>query len=188
MQAIGLIETKGLIPAIESADVMLKTSQVELIEKALVGGGLVTITVSGDVGAVKAAVDAGEAAVLAFGQEALISRHVIARPHAEVSSVLFSEKTVQEKRGAEEENEALQTVTHKIEDVAISDKASVENEVIQKAYSDDGLAKLSIEELRNLAEKDTSVNMSAKSIKKANRATLIKRLKEGRKNQLNKEQ
>ncbi|MDF2929148.1 MAG: hypothetical protein K0Q75_1386 [Anaerospora sp.] len=56
MLALGLLETRGLVPAIEAADVMLKAAQVELIGRTLTGGGLVTITVTGDVGAVKAAV------------------------------------------------------------------------------------------------------------------------------------
>ena len=91
MNAIGLIETKGLIPAIEAADVMLKTAQVELIERTLVGGGIVTIIVTGDVGAVKSAVDAGASAVLQFGQEKLNTQHVIPRPHSEVESIILSQ-------------------------------------------------------------------------------------------------
>ena len=63
MQSLGLIETKGLIAAIESADAMLKTSNVNILEKTYVGGGLVSIAVTGDVAAVKAAVEAGAAAV-----------------------------------------------------------------------------------------------------------------------------
>jgi len=89
MQALGLIETHGLLPAIECADVMLKTAQVELVGKTLVGGGLVTITVTGDVGAVKAAVEAGATAVEKIGHLSLISRHVIPRPHPELESMLL---------------------------------------------------------------------------------------------------
>ena len=75
MQALGMIETKGLIGAIESADTMLKAAEVALLEKTHIGGGLVTVCVVGDVGAVKAAVDAGAAAAQRVGE--LISVHVI---------------------------------------------------------------------------------------------------------------
>jgi ethanolamine utilization protein EutM len=81
MQALGLIETRGLLPAIECADVMLKTAQVELVGRTFVGGGLVTIAVTGDVGAVKASVEAGASAVENMGHLLLVSQHVIPRPH-----------------------------------------------------------------------------------------------------------
>ena len=84
--ALGMIETKGLIGAIEAADAMVKAANVHLIGKTLVGGGLVTIMVRGDVGAVKAATDAGAAAANRVGE--LISIHVIPRPHTDVESVL----------------------------------------------------------------------------------------------------
>lgn len=91
MQALGLIETKGLIAAIESADAMLKAAQVTLVEKAYTGGGLVTVIVTGDVGAVKAAVDAGVAAVEELNHIALISQHVIARPHSDIEHIVGRE-------------------------------------------------------------------------------------------------
>ena len=86
MQALGMIETKGLIGAIESADTMLKAAEVALLEKTHIGGGLVTVCVVGDVGAVKAAVDAGAAAAQRVGE--LISVHVIPRPHGDVEKLL----------------------------------------------------------------------------------------------------
>lgn len=91
MQAIGLIETKGLIASIESADVMLKAADVKLVSKTLVGGGLVTITVEGDVAAVKASVDAAVSAVERLGMDLLISNHVIPRPVDSIRD-LFDEK------------------------------------------------------------------------------------------------
>ena len=84
--ALGLIETKGLVGAIEAADAMVKAANVRLMDKVLVGGGLVTVMVRGDVGAVKAATDAGAAAAQRVGE--LISVHVIPRPHNEVESIL----------------------------------------------------------------------------------------------------
>lgn len=86
MQALGMIETKGLVGSIEAADAMVKAANVTLIGKEHVGGGLVTVMVRGDVGAVKAAVDAGSAAAERVGE--LISVHVIPRPHSEVEAIL----------------------------------------------------------------------------------------------------
>ncbi|HCQ90222.1 ethanolamine utilization microcompartment protein EutM [Clostridium sp. UBA2485] len=88
--ALGMIETKGLIGAIEAADAMVKAANVYLIGKEYVGGGLVTVMVRGDVGAVKAATDAGAAAAQRVGE--LISVHVIPRPHSEVEVILPASK------------------------------------------------------------------------------------------------
>ena len=84
--ALGMIETKGLVGAIEAADAMVKAANVALVGKEQIGGGLVTVMVRGDVGAVKAATDAGAAAAERVGE--LISVHVIPRPHSEVDVIL----------------------------------------------------------------------------------------------------
>lgn len=84
--ALGMVETKGLVGAIEAADAMVKAANVLLVGKEQVGGGLVTVMVRGDVGAVKAATDAGASAAEKVGE--LISVHVIPRPHSEVSAIL----------------------------------------------------------------------------------------------------
>ena len=86
LQALGMIETKGLVGSIEAADAMFKAANVTLIGKEQVGGGLVTVMVRGDVGAVKAATDAGAAAAGRVGE--LVSVHVIPRPHTEVEGIL----------------------------------------------------------------------------------------------------
>ena len=86
MEALGMVETRGLVAAIEAADAMVKSANVQLVGKEQVGGGLVTVMVRGDVGAVKAATDAGAAAAEKVGE--LISVHVIPRPHAEVELIL----------------------------------------------------------------------------------------------------
>ena len=86
MQALGMIETKGLVASIEAADAMVKAANVTLIGKEHVGGGLVTVMVRGDVGAVKASVDAGAAAAERVGE--LVSIHVIPRPHDVVEGIL----------------------------------------------------------------------------------------------------
>jgi len=85
-QALGLIETKGLVGAIEAADAMVKAANVTLVGKEKIGSGLVTVMVRGDVGAVKAAVDAGAAAAKRVGE--LNSVHVIPRPHEDVEGIL----------------------------------------------------------------------------------------------------
>ncbi len=86
LQALGMIETKGLVASVEAADAMVKAANVKLIGKVHVGGGLVTVMVRGDVGAVKAATDAGAAAAGRVGD--LVSVHVIPRPHDDVEYIL----------------------------------------------------------------------------------------------------
>src|ERR1700676_2827491 len=85
-EALGMIETKGLIGAVEAADAMVKTANVVLVGKEYIGAGYVTVMVRGDVGAVKAATDAGAAAARRVGE--LVSVHVIPRPHTEVEKIL----------------------------------------------------------------------------------------------------
>lgn len=84
--ALGMVETKGLVGAVEAADAMVKAANVSLIGSEYVGGGFVTVMVRGDVGAVKAATDAGAAAAKRVGE--LVSVHVIPRPHTEVEMIL----------------------------------------------------------------------------------------------------
>ena len=84
--ALGMVETRGLVGAVEAADAMVKAANVVLIGSEYVGGGYVTVMVRGDVGAVKAATDAGAAAAKRVGE--LVSVHVIPRPHADVEMIL----------------------------------------------------------------------------------------------------
>lgn len=86
LQALGMIETRGLVGAIEAADAMVKAANVTLVKYDKVGGGLVTVMVRGDVGAVKAAVEAGAEAAQRIGE--LVSVHVIPRPHDDVEKIL----------------------------------------------------------------------------------------------------
>ena len=85
-EALGMIETKGLVGAIEAADAMTKSANVELIGYEKIGSGLVTVMVRGDVGAVKASVDAGAVAAEKVGE--IVSKHVIPRPHTDVERIL----------------------------------------------------------------------------------------------------
>jgi len=89
-EALGMIETKGLVGAIEAADAMVKAANVTLVGREFTGGGLVTVMVRGDVGAVKAATEAGEAAARRVGHLAYV--HVIPRPHIDVEKVLPGEQ------------------------------------------------------------------------------------------------
>lgn len=86
MIALGMVETKGLVGSIEAADAMVKAANVTLIGSEYIGGGFVTVMVRGDVGAVKAATDAGAAAAKRVGE--LVSVHVIPRPHSDVEMIL----------------------------------------------------------------------------------------------------
>lgn len=89
-QALGMVETRGLVAAIEAADAMLKAANVEMVGTEKIGSGLVSIMVRGDVGAVKAAVEAGGAAATRLGE--IIATHVIPRPHTDVEKILPSIK------------------------------------------------------------------------------------------------
>ncbi|HEY1308343.1 MAG TPA: BMC domain-containing protein [Vicinamibacterales bacterium] len=84
--ALGMVETRGLIGSVEAADAMVKTANVVLVGKEYIGAGYVTVLVRGDVGAVKAATDAGAAAARRVGE--LVSVHVIPRPHTDVERIL----------------------------------------------------------------------------------------------------
>ncbi|WP_298066002.1 BMC domain-containing protein [uncultured Mailhella sp.] len=88
MLALGLVETKGFLPAVEGADAMLKTADVRLLEKNLAGGGLVTITIAGEVSAVKSSVEAAEERIRRIVGAQLVSVHVIPRPDSELERIL----------------------------------------------------------------------------------------------------
>ncbi len=89
LEALGMVETKGLVGSIEAADAMVKAANVLLVGKEYIGAGYVTVFVRGDVGAVKAATDAGAAAARRVGE--LVAVHVIPRPHGEVEKILPKE-------------------------------------------------------------------------------------------------
>lgn len=145
MQALGLIETKGLIAAIESADAMLKTSNVNILEKTYVGGGLVSIAVTGDVAAVKAAVEAGAAAVKNINAALLISEHVIPRPHEDLDNVIISAIPLKDREiskvqlqeiESREKVEIIEEDTEKIKE-AINENLLVENLVHDELFTEE---------------------------------------------------
>ncbi len=90
MKSLGFIETRGLVAAIEAADAMVKSANIELVSKESIGYGLVTVIVQGDVGAVKAAVDAGATAAKKVGE--VVSVHVIARPNTDIEYIFNLKK------------------------------------------------------------------------------------------------
>ncbi|HHV51156.1 MAG TPA: propanediol utilization microcompartment protein PduA [Candidatus Avimonas sp.] len=90
LEALGMVETRGLVAAIEAADAMVKAANVQLIGTEKIGSGLVSVMVRGDVGAVKAATEAGAAAAAKLGE--VIATHVIPRPHSDVEKILPSLK------------------------------------------------------------------------------------------------
>lgn len=99
MEALGMIETKGFVGAVEAADAMVKAANVVLVGREYIGAGYVTVLVRGDVGAVKAATDAGAAAARRVGE--LVSVHVIPRPHRELETVLESSGLINGGAGAQ---------------------------------------------------------------------------------------
>lgn len=115
MQAIGMIETRGVLAAIESADVMLKTANVRLVSKEKVGGGLITVIVEGDVAAVKASVEAGAYAVENLDKSLLVSKHVIPRPVSDVHDLLLADiKELKEEKNLSKDKEEI-IISDKIE-------------------------------------------------------------------------
>jgi ethanolamine utilization protein EutM len=81
-EAIGMIETKGYVGSVEASDAMVKAANVQLVKTVAIGGGLITVIAQGDIGSIKAAVDAGAKAAAKVGE--LVSSHIIARPHEEL--------------------------------------------------------------------------------------------------------
>ncbi|MDO7787327.1 BMC domain-containing protein [Desulforamulus aquiferis] len=202
MQALGLIETRGLLPAIECADVMLKTAQVELLERTFVGSGLVTIAITGDVGAVKAAVEAGVTAVEKISPLSLVSHHVIARPHQEMGSMVGTRpEPIREQPGpvpketdkVREGQESHATVSEStVEDKTTKEStgpvqimpSQLHKEGVDAFVQEFGLEKsidilkaLSVVKLRNLAREYKGLGVAGRAISKANKELLIQELK-----------
>ena len=171
-EALGLIETKGLVGSIEAADAMVKAANVRLIGKTFVGGGLVTVMITGDVGAVKAATDAGAAAAERVGQ--LISVHVIARPHNEISSILQDQETQTIHK------KATVKTADQVKEKVDEPNASVNEKVIEAGdYTGTlkELEKLTVADLRHYVRKLEGFSIAGREISKANKGTLLQELK-----------
>lgn len=199
MNALGMIETRGLIGSIEAADAMLKAANVTLMNKTQVGGGLVTVMVCGDVGAVKAAVDAGAAAAERVGE--LLSVHVIPRPAADVESMLDPRKPeptaaklpLSQQAPAEEEQsvdtaaseklptdaqELAEMESEELEELEESEEGAGEEETFPldlSSLTSDDLRKMTVSKLRAVARK-LETGMSRKEIRFAKKEELIARI------------
>ena len=199
MNALGMIETRGLIGSIEAADAMLKAANVTLMNKTQVGGGLVTVMVCGDVGAVKAAVDAGAAAAERVGE--LLSVHVIPRPAADVESMLDPRKPeptaaklpLSQQVPAEEEQsvdtaaseklptdaqELAEMESEELEEPEESEEGAGEEETFHldlSSLTSDDLRKMTVSKLRAVARK-LETGMSRKEIRFAKKEELIARI------------
>ena len=136
MQALGMIETRGTLAAIEAADVMLKAADVTLVEKTKIGGGLVTVTVTGDVAAVTAAVDAGASAAEHLGEDLLVSRHVIPRPHEELEGFFGPEPEKPNDRN-EPEAEPEAAAAEQPEDTEADAEAGEDGAAVQEPDAED---------------------------------------------------
>lgn len=206
MKALGLIETKGTLAAVEAADAMVKAADVTLVEKTRVGGGLVTITVTGDVAAVQAAVDAGVAAVERIAASSLAAKLVIPRPHEELE-ILFTPKGPGGKTdpGVRDE-EALETEEPKTIKAAMNSNAEESetnqpetkakesphpalpekldrqtlDSIIEKYGIAEGMAMadgLKVTALRTLAREYGELKISGREVSKANKQLLLEELK-----------
>ena len=200
MKALGLIETKGTLAAVEAADAMVKAADVTLVEKTRVGGGLVTITVTGDVAAVQAAVDAGVAAVERIAASSLAARLVIPRPHEELE-ILFTPKGpggktdpgVRDEEELEAEGAAVgETVEEVVGDVvgeveesphpSLPEKLDRQtlDSIIEKYGIAEGMAMadgLKVTALRTLAREYGELKISGREVSKANKQLLLEELK-----------
>ena len=133
-QALGLVETKGLVASIEAADAMLKASNVNLVGKERALAGLITIVVVGDVAAVKASVDAGAAAAQRIGE--LVSVHIIPKPDDQIGTILplkGSREVVPEKKAAEQKPEPKVAVERKTEEVPVKKQVAAKQQKEKKA-------------------------------------------------------
>jgi len=193
MQALGLIETRGLTVAIECADAMLKAAEVTLIEKTYVGGGLVSIAVTGEVSAVTAAVEAGAGAVRQINSTLLISQHVIPRPDKELEGLIVSVKPFKNldlptsdpiKVEPEEEAVVGDKIVKEISTISLDmsveeiEKKTIDYIVLEYGLQEalEFLGGLKVTKLRNLAREYKEIGISGRVISKADKKTLIAEL------------
>lgn len=185
MNALGMIETRGLVASIEAADAMVKAASVTLISKTHVGGGLVTVMVEGDVGAVKAATDAGAAAAERVGE--LISVHVIPRPAADIAHIL--DRRPEPKPEPEPEPPAPEPEPepevpgHEPEEAAHTEE--MKEEQPEEAHAEkmdlseltpEALGKMTVAKLRIVARELGTTGMSRRDIRFAKKEDLIERI------------
>lgn len=198
--ALGLVETKGLVGAIEAADAMVKAASVQLVDKEKVTGALIVVKVIGEVAAVKSAVDAGSVAAQRVGQ--LVSSHVIPRPDDQIDTLIFSDKKVKDnkdtgtgtKSGDKPAEDFTEIEAEKIEETLPGeeiqndgDKTDTETDepdekpaagnnkltVSEMLPEQEELQNLNVHELRKLARGIENFPIKGRDISRANRQTLI---------------
>lgn len=195
MDALGMIETKGLIAAIEACDVMLKTANVSLVGKRKSTATLVTILITGDVGAVKASVEAGAAAAEKVTPGSLLSAHVIPRPIQNIEKAFgpgdtpkkpsgSGEKSVEEvspeseldSTSEESSDEVLESSNSASEPTESTAEAKAPVESVDESEGEisfDSLQKMSVSELRKLARRQPDLGISGRKISSANKQILL---------------
>ena len=188
MNAIGMIETKGLLAAVEGADSMLKSADVSLINKSSATGGLITITVTGEVSAVQTAVEVAADAICRLGQNLLISKHVIARPSSTLETIIPIIPSVTQKENvedieqedveqesssaAETQDDAEPPIAEKID--ATDDAPELESvEETQPIYNESKLQRMKLANLRKIVSELPETNIKV-DLKKATKKVLIK--------------
>ncbi|MGF1731453.1 BMC domain-containing protein [Photobacterium kasasachensis] len=188
MNAIGMIETKGLLAAVEGADSMLKSADVSLINKSSATGGLITITVTGEVSAVQTAVEVAADAICRLGQNLLISKHVIARPSSALETIIPIIPSVTQKKNvedieqenveqesssvAETQDDAEPSIAEKID--ATDDAPELESvEETPPIYNEPKLQRMKLANLRKIVSELPETNIKV-DLKKATKKVLIK--------------
>lgn len=185
LNALGMIETKGLVGAIEAADAMVKAANVTLVGKTRVGGGLVTVMVRGDVGAVKAAADAGAAAAERVGE--LVSVHVIPRPAAGIESILGDPRPMRPEPPSpappepepDAPAEAPERETLPEGDEESADEAEADADASELgALDEETLQKMTVARLRAVARALGITGMTRRDLRVAKKEELIARILE----------
>lgn len=174
MEALGMIETKGLLLAIESADIMAKCADIKILEKIYVGGGLVSITICGDVGAVKMALEAGVASIKRIDEKSLISYHIIPRPSDELNKIVKITKV--EKIPEEVMEEIEEEIIEVIEEPEIQIISKVEIDKLKFEEIEDVLNNLKFYKLRKLAKEYNNFELTSKNVAKLDKVSLMKKI------------
>lgn len=190
MKALGLVETKGLLAAIEASDTMLKTSEVMLTKKEIVGGGLVTVIVTGDVAAVKTAIEAAANAVKQIANNLLVTTHVIARPDESIAKMTLAN---QEENSSKTEKTIVDPV-EEISEVLLDEAVMIEKNLSKSTHKateidlmnwgksgakgeiEKYLAALKVNDLRQLAKEQKHFTINNKEVQRANKEQLINEL------------
>jgi ethanolamine utilization protein EutM len=185
-KALGMIETKGMVGCIEALDAMVKAANVELLAKVVVGGGLMTVMVVGDVGAVKASTDAGALAAQKVGE--LISCHVIPRPHSDLYKIFpeindSSKPTETSEKQKKPTNDDVSYVkieeTQHIEDkqqIKVTQEVEVSKSPKVVKILDNEIKNMSVVKLRQYARQLEGLSISGREISKANKEQLLKEI------------